>query len=96
MGSIDFKGWFRTQDGQCRGPLTIRDGASRYLLHCQVVRHPGGEHVRPGSTSRSSNSRRLRATVWGAPRNGATSMAYGTLVPIILVQSNVDIVGVFV
>ncbi len=31
----DFKGWFRTQDGQRCTPLTISDGASRYLLACQ-------------------------------------------------------------
>ncbi len=45
--SIDFKGWFRTQDGQRCDPLTICDGASRYLLRCQAMRHPDGEHVRP-------------------------------------------------
>ena len=31
----DFKGWFRTGDGQICEPLTITDGFSRYLLHCQ-------------------------------------------------------------
>ena len=45
--SIDFKGWFRTQDGQRCDPLTISDGASRYLLRCQAMRHPDGAHVRP-------------------------------------------------
>ena len=44
--SIDFKGWFRTQDGERCDPLTISDGASRYLLRCQGLRHPDGEHVR--------------------------------------------------
>ena len=43
---IDFKGWFRTQDGQRCDPLTLSDGASRYLLRCQAVRHPDGKHVR--------------------------------------------------
>jgi transposase InsO family protein len=33
----DFKGWFRTLDGQRIDPLTISDAASRYLLRCQVV-----------------------------------------------------------
>ena len=46
-GPIDFKGWFRTQDGQRCDPLTISDGASRYLLRCQAMRHPDSEHVRP-------------------------------------------------
>ena len=44
---IDFKGWFRTQDGQRCDPLTISDGASRYLLRCQAMSHPDGAHVRP-------------------------------------------------
>lgn len=33
--SIDFKGWFRTRDGQKIVPLTITDGHSRYLLCVQ-------------------------------------------------------------
>jgi transposase InsO family protein len=33
----DFKGWFRTSDGQRNDPLTISDAHSRYLLRCQVV-----------------------------------------------------------
>jgi transposase InsO family protein len=34
---IDFKGWFRTQDGQRCDPLTVSDATSRYLLSCQIV-----------------------------------------------------------
>src|SRR2546425_5386341 len=33
----DFKGWFRTGDGQKCTPLTVSDGHSRYLLCCQSV-----------------------------------------------------------
>ncbi len=33
----DFKGWFRTADGQRIDPLTISDAYSRYLLRCQAV-----------------------------------------------------------
>jgi transposase InsO family protein len=33
----DFKGWFRTADGQRVDPLTISDAHSRYLLRCQAV-----------------------------------------------------------
>ena len=43
----DFKGWFRTQDGERCDPLTISDAASRYLLRCQAVAKPDGEHVQP-------------------------------------------------
>jgi len=35
--SADFKGWFRTGNGQKCTPLTISDGYSRYLLCCQSV-----------------------------------------------------------
>ena len=31
--SIDFKGWFRTRDGERCDPLTVADTASRYLIH---------------------------------------------------------------
>ena len=34
---IDFKGWFRTGDGQRCDPLTITDADSRYALVCQIV-----------------------------------------------------------
>ena len=33
--ATDFKGWFRTGDGQRCDPLTITDLCSRYLLRCQ-------------------------------------------------------------
>jgi len=33
----DFKGWFRTGDGQTCQPLTISDAHTRYLLCCQSV-----------------------------------------------------------
>jgi putative transposase len=44
--SADFKGWFRTRDGQRCDPLTISDGYSRFLLQCRVVERPDEEHVR--------------------------------------------------
>jgi putative transposase len=34
---IDFKGWFRTRDGERCDPLTISDADSRYLLACRIV-----------------------------------------------------------
>ena len=34
---MDFKGWFRTQDGERIDPLTMTDACSRYLLRCQAV-----------------------------------------------------------
>lgn len=42
----DFKGWFRTQDGQRCDPLTISDAHSRFLLRCQAVDRPDYEHTR--------------------------------------------------
>src|SRR5712664_2300295 len=41
----DFKGWFRTQDGDRVDPLTITDAHSRYLLRCQHVEKTNGEQV---------------------------------------------------
>ena len=40
---IDFKGWFRTRDGQRCDPLTVTDAVSRYLLGCQIIRPNGAE-----------------------------------------------------
>ena len=42
----DFKGWFRTGDGERIDPLTISDAYSRYLLRCQAVEKTNTERVR--------------------------------------------------
>ena len=42
----DFKGWFRTGDGERIDPLTISDACSRYLLRCQAVEKTDGGPVR--------------------------------------------------
>lgn len=45
---VDFKGWWRTLDGQRCDPLTVSDAWSRYLLRCVVVRGgTSGELVKP-------------------------------------------------
>jgi hypothetical protein len=41
----DFKGWFRTTDGERIDPLTISDAYSRYLLRCQAVEKTNTERV---------------------------------------------------
>ena len=43
----DFKGWFRTRDGQRCDPLTISDAFSRYLIRCQAVNDTSGAGIRP-------------------------------------------------
>jgi len=43
----DFKGWFRSQDGQRCNPLTVSDAYSRMLLCCQTLSRPDYAHVRP-------------------------------------------------
>jgi len=43
---IDFKGWFRTQDGIRCDPLTISDAHSRQLLCCEGMRSQNGNAVR--------------------------------------------------
>jgi len=42
----DFKGWFRTGDGQRCDPLTISDAHSRYLLRIQAMTEPRHGPVR--------------------------------------------------
>jgi putative transposase len=44
---VDYKGWFRTGDGQRCDPLTISDAYSRYLLRCQAVRRVDTRCARP-------------------------------------------------
>ena len=43
---IDFKGWFRTRDGQRCDPLTVSDAYSRFLLACVIV-PPLTKKIRP-------------------------------------------------
>lgn len=44
---VDFKGWFRTADGRRCYPLTLIDAYSRYLLRCEALLDPDGDHVKP-------------------------------------------------
>ena len=43
----DFKGWFRSGDGERIDPLTITDASSRYLLRCQAVKAADYVHSQP-------------------------------------------------
>lgn len=45
--AVDFKGWFRTGDGQRCDPLTISDLHSRYVLCCELTAHQSYEAARP-------------------------------------------------
>jgi len=42
---VDFKGWFRTEDGVKVYPLTIVDAFSRYLVRCEALTEPDGSEV---------------------------------------------------
>jgi transposase InsO family protein len=44
--STDFKGWFRTRDGNRIDPLTLTDGHSRFLIDVRIAR-PTIEGVQP-------------------------------------------------
>ncbi|MDQ1309741.1 MAG: putative transposase [Pseudomonadota bacterium] len=44
--TADFKGWFRTEDGQRCDPLTVADACSRFVLCCRIVA-PTSLGVRP-------------------------------------------------
>jgi transposase InsO family protein len=45
--TIDYKGQFKTRDGQYCYPLTVQDGATRFLLGCQGLLHPSIALTRP-------------------------------------------------
>jgi transposase InsO family protein len=47
LWTVDFKGWWRTQDGAKCEPLTIRDAASRFVLAVRLVTRTRTEDVRP-------------------------------------------------
>jgi transposase InsO family protein len=44
--TVDFKGWWRSRDGQRCEPLTVRDAHSRYVLAVKVFRSTSMESVR--------------------------------------------------
>lgn len=44
--TVDFKGWFRTGDGQRVEPLTVRDAFSRYLLGVRLLRDQNWQRTR--------------------------------------------------
>lgn len=44
--SVDFKGWWKTKDGARAEPLTVRDGASRFVLAAHLVRGTRTTEVR--------------------------------------------------
>ena len=44
--TVDFKGWFRTQDGRRVEPLTVRDMFSRYLLTVRLLEVQSWRQVR--------------------------------------------------
>jgi len=43
---VDFKGWFRTADGQRQEPLTVRDLFSRYVLCVRLLPNQDDRRVR--------------------------------------------------
>jgi transposase InsO family protein len=47
LWTVDFKGWWRSQDGHRCEPLTVRDGYSRYVLCAKLMSSTSTEHVRP-------------------------------------------------
>jgi len=44
--TVDFKGWFRTEDGRRVEPLTVRDLFSRYILSIRLLKDQSWEAVR--------------------------------------------------
>jgi transposase InsO family protein len=48
--TVDFKGWFRTRDGQRQEPLTIREAHRRYLLDLRLLGDQGDDSTRRAMT----------------------------------------------
>ena len=46
LWTVDFKGWWRTQDGSRAEPLTVRDAYSRYVLCAELMTTTTGEASR--------------------------------------------------
>ena len=47
LWTVDFKGWWRTLDGERHDPLTIRDAQSRFVLAMRLLERTRTEDVRP-------------------------------------------------
>jgi putative transposase len=47
LWTVDFKGWWRTQDGNKCEPLTIRDAHSRFIFTLKLMDRTRTEDVRP-------------------------------------------------
>jgi len=47
LWTVDFKGFWRSQDGERCEPLTVRDAFSRYLFCTRLVKAPSLEEVQP-------------------------------------------------
>jgi transposase len=47
LWTVDFKGWWRTRDGDKCEPLTVRDAHSRFVLALQLMDRTRTDEVRP-------------------------------------------------
>lgn len=47
LWTVDFKGWWRTKDGDKCEPLTVRDAHSRFVLALMLMERTRTEEVRP-------------------------------------------------
>jgi putative transposase len=74
----DFKGWFRTTDGQRIDPLTISDARSRYLLRCQAVEKTDTARVQAIRTDNGvgDRARAHRGRTSGAKRKTRTDASH--------------------
>lgn len=48
--TVDFKGWFRTGNGQRQEPLSVREASRRYLLEIRLLSQPSDPAVRRAMT----------------------------------------------
>lgn len=79
--TVDFKGWFRTADGQRQEPLTVRDLHSRYVLRLQLLPNQDDRPVRR-SMQRLFRARGLPAIIRvdnGSPFGGKGALGLSRL-----------------
>lgn len=81
LWTIDFKGWFRTRDGERCEPLTVREAHSRCVLHCRHVAPQSDRAVRAALTRvfrRHGLPRAIRVDN-GPPFGGTGALGLSTL-----------------
>ena len=79
--TVDFKGWFRTGDGQRQEPLSVREATRRYLLEIRLLADQSDTGVRQAMTRlfRREGLPRIIRVDNGAPFGGKGALGLSRL-----------------